>query len=59
MTGQEVSADDILNQYLPRWRRVKKEWCQNRNKEEAEKFGDSLRVLREMYATAQNHALVL
>jgi len=57
VTGTEESPSDILGQYLPRWRQAKKDWCQQRNKNDVEKYGDSLRVLREMHATAQNHVI--
>jgi len=57
VTGNEESASEILGQYLPRWQRVKKDFCLQRSKTDAAKYGDSLRVLREMYATAQNHVI--
>jgi len=59
VSGNEEAASDILKQYLPRWRQAKKEWCRQRNQDDAEKYGDSLRVLREMYATAQNHVITM
>lgn len=57
VTGNEESSSEILDQYIPRWRQAKKEWCTQRNKQDVDKYGDSLRVLREMYATAQNHVI--
>jgi len=59
VTGNEESASDILQQYLPRWRQAKKDWCQQRSQDDVEKYGDSLRVLREMYATAQSHVITM
>ena len=57
VTGDETAASEILDQYLPRWRQAKKDWCQQRNKDDVEKYGDSLRVLREMHDSAQNHLI--